>query len=185
MKQIFDTKQGRYVISKTGKVFINVNEREVQSEELDFEKNAKTVTKYEYDTDFVTVSNPTEENILSAFKEKKKNEARAYYNSDEVNLVNVNGVYVYLDPNLRFKIKERINAEKDSGNTTTNLNFGTIHIKGINIDTASSMLNAIILKYADAYDTEHTHESSIDALQTLEDVISYDVRSGYNGTLKL
>ena len=75
MKQTFDTIQERFIISQTGRVFINVNETEVQVDETDFEGNIKKVKKYEYDTDSVMVNNVTESNILAALKSKKKKES--------------------------------------------------------------------------------------------------------------
>ena len=185
MKQTFDTIQERLIISQTGKVFINVNETEVQVDETDFEGNIKKVKKYEYDTDSVMVNNVTESNILAALKSKKKKESLDYYNSDDINLVEVQGVYVYLNPDLRFKIKERLVATKEKGIETTNLNFRSIRLDNISVDAASEMLDEIVFQYAKAYDVEQQHEINIDSFSTIEDVISYDYKSGYPEKLSL
>ena len=185
MKQTFDTIQERLIISQTGKVFINVNETEVQVDETDFEGNIKKVKKYEYDTDSVMVNNVTESNILAALKSKKKKESLDYYNSDDINLVEVQGVYVYLNPDLRFKIKERLVATKEKGIETTNLNFKSIRLDNISVDAASEMLDEIVFQYAKAYDVEQQHEINIDSFSTIEDVISYDYKSGYPEKLSL
>ena len=185
MKQTFDTIQERFIISQTGKVFINVNETEVQVDETDFEGNIKKVKKYEYDTDSVIVNNITESNILAALKSKKKKESLDYYNSDDINLVEVQGVYVYLNSDLRFKIKERLVATKEKGIETTNLNFRSIRLDNISVDIASEMLDEIVFQYAKAYDVEQQHEINIDSFSTIEDVISYDYKSGYPEKLSL
>ena len=185
MKQTFDTIQERLIISQTGKVFINVKETEVQVDETDFEGNIKKVKKYEYDTDSVIVNNITESNILAALKSKKKKESLDYYNSDDINLVEVQGVYVYLNSDLRFKIKERLVATKEKGIETTNLNFRSIRLDNISVDIASEMLDEIVFQYAKAYDVEQQHEINIDSFSTIEDVISYDYKSGYPEKLSL
>lgn len=185
MKQTFDTIQPRFIISQTGKVFINVNETEVQVDETDFEGNIKKVKKYEYDTDSVMVNNVTESSIFAALKSKKKKEALDYYNSDDINLVEVQGVYVYLNPDLRFKIKERLIATKEKGIGTTNINFKSIRLDNISVDAASEMLDEIVFQYAKAYDVEQQHEINIDSFSTIEDVINYDYKSGYPEKLSL
>lgn len=185
MKQLFDTKQERLIISQTGKVFINVNEIEIQTEEIDFEGNTKNIKKYEYDTESVIINNIIESNILAAIKQKKKKEALNYYNSDDINLIEVQGVYVYLDPDLRFKIKERLIATKEKGIENTNLNLKSIRFENINVDTVSKMLDEIVLQYAKAYDVEQQHEINIDSFSTIENVISYDYKSGYPAKLNL
>ena len=185
MKQTFDTIQPRFIISQTGKVFINANETEIQVDETDFEGNIKKVKKYEYDTDSVMVNNVTESNILASLKSKKKKESLDYYNSDDINLIEVQGVYVYLDPDLRFKIKERLIATKEKGIENTNLNFKSIRLENINVDTALKMLDEIVLQYAKAYDVEQQHEINIDSFSTIENVISYDYKSCYPSKLNL
>ena len=121
----------------------------------------------------------------AVLKSKKKKESLDYYNSDDINLVEVQGVYVYLNSDLRFKIKERLVATKEKGIETTNLNFKSIRLDNISVDAASEMLDEIVFQYAKAYDVEQQHEINIDSFSTIEDVISYDYKSGYPEKLSL
>lgn len=163
-------------------------------------KNGKIATNT-IELNGFTIVNPTHEQYLEAgyevyvppvvertiddYKRDKIKQAETYYNSDEVNLVSINGVYIYLEPTLRFKIKERIDSAKNKGLTTINLILGEIELKAIDTVKAEQMYDSIVIQYGEAYDVKDMHIKTIELLETIEEVEAYDVTLEYPKTLVL
>lgn len=122
-------------------------------------------------------------------RQAKKEEVENYYNSDDINLIEMTvgtDVYsFYLNPDLRFKIRERLDAAKALGITTTNLTLSGIQLTGIEVSKAEAMYNAIVLQYANAYDVKEGKLKEVDALATIEEIEAYDVTTGYPEKLKI
>lgn len=138
-----------------------------------------------YNMAMTVIPEPTESELLQIAKDLKIAEANAYYNSDEINLISISGYNVYLDPDTRNKIKERIDECKFNGSTTDNFNFGDIKLENIEIALAEQMYFAVIKQYKLAYDALHDHIETINGLTTKADVGNYDIKLNYPNKLVL
>ena len=121
---------------------------------------------------------------LDQGKIEKNQKAENYYNSDEINLVSIQSYDLYLDPELRFKNKERLDAAKTMGLESTVLNFGEVSLP-ISITDGIKAYSAIVIQYATAYDVLQNHISIVNNFTTIEEVGAYNVTINYPNKLAL
>ena len=121
---------------------------------------------------------------LDQVKYEKIQEVEKYYNSDDINLISIQGHDIYLDPDLRFKIKERLDAAKTMGIESTVLNFGEISMH-VSITDGVLIYSSIVMQYAQAYDVYQNRNSNINTLTTIKEVDEYDITINYPDKLLL
>lgn len=78
----------------------------------------------------------------------------------------------------------RFNAEKSSGKIETTLWLGTQSIT-LGIDKAIQMLYAIEVYASACFDNTAKHKANVMALDSIEEVMSYDYTTGYPEKLNL
>lgn len=185
-QEIYDSKKPRIEDCKTGRVYVRINETEINVTE-----NVQTgvdtfepheVTKYRYDKEIVEVRSFSEDNVLSALKEKKIAEIRSYDSSSNVNQFAYSGMTLWLDKETRGGLLVRFNAEKSAGKTETTLWAGDVALS-LNIDTAIQILYAIEVYASACYDNTASHIATVNAMQDIESVMGYDFKSGYPNKL--
>lgn len=121
---------------------------------------------------------PVVEPSLEEYRKTKKDEIIRFDSSSEVNEFRINGISVWLDKATRAGLMLRFQAEKAIGKEDTTLWYEG-HQFELTIDAAMQMLY-VIENYASAcYDNTQRHLSVIENLNTTEEVIAYDYRSGY------
>ena len=182
VKEIYSNKQLPIENCGTGRVYIRCNETEISSTEMirksEDEFVRVPVTMYQYDEEIVEVKSFSESNVLSALKDKVIGYITKYDNGDNVNAFFVSGQKVWLDKDTRAGLMLRFNAEKSSGKIETTLWLGTQSIT-LGIDKAIQMLYAIEVYASACFDNTAKHKANVMALDSIEEVMSYDYTTGY------
>lgn len=124
--------------------------------------------------------NPTLEELI----EKKIQEITIYDTSVNVNSFKLNGMDVWLDKDTRVGLMNSTQIEKAAGHETTTLWLGTINLT-INCDLAIGLLSQLELYALACYNKTAEHKANVLALETKEEVESYDYTTGYPEKLNL
>ena len=107
-----------------------------------------------------------------------------YDSSDEVNIFTLNGDKVWLDKNTRVGLFNLLNLEKLSNKETTTLWFNDKSIT-VNINKAIELLTAVEKYAKQCYDNTQKHYAEINALDTIENALAYDITAGYPEILNI
>ncbi len=144
------------------------------------------------------VYNPTDEMLLHAgyvcvedveeelqrAKEVKIAEIAAYSDSDAVNSLTFNGMKTWLRPNVRANYLVSLDAAELLGETDI-----TFVVEGVQASLPIKQVRLLLAKiqrYADAcFLVTERHKIAVRALQTVEEVESYDYTKGYPEKLAL
>lgn len=106
-----------------------------------------------------------------------------YDSSSEVNGFTLNGTTMWLDKQTRTSLMQTVSAGEEDGETT--LWSGTI--PPVSFSMKNSVLKQILTEletYAKAtYDVTQTHKATVCALNTAEEVLSFDIRADYPNLL--
>lgn len=121
---------------------------------------------------------PTEQEILNRTKKEKINEINHYDSSDEVNIFYIQGLPVWLDKATRAGLKLRFEAELAMKEENTTLWYGNQSFT-LQLNMAIQMLYAIEVYASKCYDNTQKHLANVDKLETLEEIMEYDYRTGY------
>lgn len=120
---------------------------------------------------------------LDDYKAEKLAKLADFDKSEAVNSFTIQGLPMWLDNDTRRKLKFRMEAEKAIGKTETTLWFNGIPFT-FPIDTGLGMVNNLEVYASECYDRTQEHERNIKALESKEDVLSYEF-SGYPNKLEL
>lgn len=107
----------------------------------------------------------------------------AYDSSDAVNGFYVDGQFMWLDKVTRVGLMLRINMELENGLTETTLWFNGVPFH-LELDRARKMLGQIELYASKCYDNTQRHIANVSALESKEEIESYNYRTGYPDKLK-
>lgn len=121
---------------------------------------------------------PTEEEILNREKEFKIEEIIRHDSSPEVNCFYIEDQELWLDKVTTVGLKLRFDAEIASGQTNTTLWYEGIPFN-LELANAVQMLNAIELYASACYDNTQMHIATVKSMEMIDDVKSYDYRTGY------
>lgn len=98
--------------------------------------------------------------------------------SNEVNGFRLNGMVVWLDKSTRVGLVNSLTIQKENGDTES-----TLWLEGnpftVNIEVMLQALKAIELYASQCYNNTQKHIAEIRALNTQEELLSYDVSVGY------
>lgn len=121
---------------------------------------------------------------LDMAKERKIAEIAAYSDSDAVNSLTFNGIKTWLKPNVRANYLVSLDAAELLGETDI-----TFVVEGVQASLPIKQVRLLLAKiqrYADAcYIVTEGHKRAVRALQTVEEVESYDYTRGYPEKLSL
>jgi hypothetical protein len=136
--------------------------------------------RYE-DTGYVTF---TEANVKGGVTVDKLiplrlEELAAYDASEEVNIFYVNGKKMWFDKVTRTCIVYSMQTEKASGATETTLYDNDNVPYVLPIDAAIQMFGALELYAKACYNKTAEHAAEIKALESVQDVLDYDITVGY------
>lgn len=144
------------------------------------------------------VYNPTDEQLIKAgyvqaeepvmtveeAKAAKIAQIAAYSDSDAVNSLSFNGLKTWLTPDVRANYLVSLDAAELLGETDI-----TFVVEGVQASLPIKQVRLLLAKiqrYADAcYIVTEGHKRAVRALQTVEDVESYDYTKGYPEKLAL
>lgn len=148
--------------------------------------------------DGCVVSNPTEEQLIKAgyvqadepvmtvedAKAAKIAEIAAYSDSDAVNSLTFNGMKTWLTRTVRDGYDTSITAAKNLGEANVTFMVGDKEMQ-LPVEQARRVLD-LVQRYADAcFIVTERHKIAVRALQTVEEVESYDYTRGYPEKLSL
>lgn len=125
-----------------------------------------------------------EDDMLAFCKENVIKAITAYDSSSEVNEFSYMGFPLWLDKETRAGLVVRFNAEEAMGKTDTKLWAGTAGFS-LSIADGRNMLNAIEYYASQCFDCTAAHKAAVEKLETIEDVVAYDYKSGYPEKLSL
>ena len=122
------------------------------------------LVEYEYDIEEV--------------RKMKISEIQIFDKSTDVNSFKIEGESVWLDKSTRVGLFNSISIEKNVGKTHTTLWYDAVKYV-IPIPDALSMLNEIEMYALNCYNVTQSHIAAVNALNTIDDVKSYDYTVGY------
>lgn len=121
---------------------------------------------------------PTEEELLDKARENKLREIKRYDSSPAVNEFTIAEMPVWLDKSTRVGLKLRFESELEEGLTETTLWYNNVQFP-LDLDMAIRMLHMIEIYASKCYDMTQQHLANVSNLETIEEVQSYDYRTGY------
>lgn len=185
-KQIFDERQPRIGISKSGRAMVALNEQVVTTREavpvgidddgvMRQEEHEKT--QYAYDVYWLNdVQHEVE--ALGAAKTAVLSDIAAYDASPSVNSFVLDGQRVWLDFELRDRVYQGNERLKNVGREETTLWLGD-KCYNMSIEQAQSIISHIEAYAKDCYNVTAQHKANVSAMETVEDVLGYDYTKGY------
>ena len=155
--------------------------KEVSIEEADALEKAQRETEGEKPDDEPPVEIPTD---IDMAKAAKIAEIAAYSDSDAVNSLTFHGIKTWLTRTVRDGYDTSITAAKNLGEPTVTFMVGDKEMQ-LPVEQARRVLD-LVQRYADAcYLVTERHKIAVRALQTVEEVESYDYTVGYPEKLAL
>lgn len=116
-------------------------------------------------------------------RHRLRNDIIAYDSSSEVNCFYMGGIPMWLDKATRVGLMLRFQAEQSMGMTETTLWYGSV-MYTLPLESAFGMLMALEVYASQCYDNTQRHLAAVNALQTIEELESYDYRVGYPNKLE-
>ena len=144
-----------------------------------FTPNNKNINAYMEDCNYRYVSvriehNPSLLELKSILIELQKE----YDNSDEVNRFNIGNEYTWIPKADRVGLVNSINVAKRNEDDTIELWFDNKPLV-VDIDYAGIFLDALELYAMECYKINAKHIAEINALTTIQEVLSYDITKDY------
>ena len=171
-----------------GNTYVYANEQEVEEEYTDMnpdgndEKKIRTV--YKYDVVDIDKRFKTEDEVIAELKKLKNDEITKYDTSSNVNVYSLNGVDVWLDRDTRVGLMNSTTIAKNMGQENTILWLGTVKIT-VKCDQAIQLLSALEMYALSCFNKTAEHKKNVEALSTINEIVSYDYTVGYPEKLNL
>lgn len=185
-KQVFDERQPRISISKSGRAMVALNEQVVTTREtvpvgMDddgvMRREEHEKTQYAYDVCWLNdVQHEVE--ALGAAKTAVLSAIAAYDASDSVNAFMLNGQKVWLDKATRVGLMNSTTIAKAMGQATTTLWLGEAKLV-VDCDKARQLLSSLEMYALECFNVTAAHKKAVNEMTTLEDVLGYDYTCGY------
>ena len=190
-KNVFMTKQPQIVFSGDNKVLVLLNEQQI-AEQLGGsveagDSHAVERTAYQYDCYWLTLPTTAPHDaaaVLSAAKTSMLAEITAYDASSSVNSFLLNGMEVWLDKATRVGLMNSTTIAKSMGQQKTNLWLGSYQLE-VDCDKAIQLLSALEMYALECFNVTAAHKKSVSELDNIEEVLTYDYKSGYPEKLKM
>ena len=171
-----------------GNTYVYANEQEVEEEYTDRNPDGndekKTRTVYKYDVVDIDKRFKTEDEVIAELKKLKNDEITKYDTSSNVNVFSLNGVDVWLDRDTRVSLMNSTTIAKNMGQENTILWLGTVKIV-VKCDQAIQLLSALEMYALSCFNKTAEHRNNVEALSTINEIVSYDYTVGYPEKLNL
>ena len=171
-----------------GNTYVYANEQEVEEEYTvmnpDGKYEKKTRTVYKYDVVDIDKRFKTEDEVIAELKKLKNDEITKYDTSSNVNVFSLNGVDVWLDRDTRVGLMNSTTIAKNMGQENTILWLGTVKIT-VKCDQAIQLLSALEMYALSCFNKTAEHKKNVEALSTINEIVSYDYTVGYPEKLNL
>ena len=107
-----------------------------------------------------------------------------YDSSTAVNSFLLNGMEVWLDKATRVGLMNSTTIAKSMGQKTTTLWLGSYQLE-VDCDKAIQLLSALEMYALECFNVTAAHKKAVSELDNIEDVLTYDYKSGYPEKLKM
>lgn len=121
---------------------------------------------------------PVYERTIDDYKQDKIIEINHYDSSPEVNEFFLGEASIWLDKATRAGLKLRFEAETSLGKDTTSLWYNNTQYS-LKLNDAIQMLLDIELYASACYDNTQMHIANVKSMEMIDDIKSYDYRTGY------
>lgn len=121
---------------------------------------------------------PVYERTIDDYKQDKIIEINHYDSSPEVNEFFLGEASIWLDKATRAGLKLRFEAETSLGKDTTSLWYNNTQYS-LELNDAIQMLLDIELYASACYDNTQMHIANVKSMEIIDDIKSYDYRTGY------
>ena len=190
-KNVFMTQQPQIVFSGDNKVLVLLNEQQI-AEQLGGgveagDPHAVERTAYQYDCYWLTLPTTAPHDaaaVLSAAKTSMLAEITAYDASSSVNSFLLNGMEVWLDKATRVGLMNSTSIAKNMGQEKTNLWLGSYQLE-VDCDKAIQLLSALEMYALECFNVTAAHKKAVSELDNIEEVLTYDYKSGYPEKLNM
>ncbi len=191
-RMIFEQKQPKVVVCKSGRAMIALNEQVVQSVEsvpmgmtdegeMRYEEREKE--QYAYDVCWLEKVG-TEADVLNSAKASVLAAIEAYDTSSAVNGFVLNGQRVWLDKATRVGLMNSTTIAKAMGQPTTTLWLGDVKLV-VECDKAIQLLSALEMYALECFNVTAAHKKAVAEMSTVEEVLGYDYTAGYPKMLEM
>ena len=191
-KMIFEQKQPKMVVCKSGRAMIALNEQVVKSVESvpvgmtdEGEMRYEEREKEQYAYDVCWLENVgTEADVLNSAKASVLADIEAYDTSTAVNGFMLNGQRVWLDKATRVGLMNSTSIAKAMGQPTTTLWLGDVKLV-VECDKAIQLLSALEMYALECFNVTAAHKKAVAEMSTVEEVLAYDYTAGYPEVLEM
>lgn len=191
-KMIFEQKQPKMVVCKSGRAMIALNEQVVKSVESvpvgmtdEGEMRYEEREKEQYAYDVCWLENVgTEADVLNSAKASVLADIEAYDTSTAVNGFMLNGQRVWLDKATRVGLMNSTTIAKAMGQPTTTLWLGDAKLV-VECDKAIQLLSALEMYALECFNVTAAHKKAVTEMGTVESVLGYDYKAGYPKVLEM
>lgn len=183
-KAEYAEKQPQVTICKGGAealVLLNETKKKVTLAAISDDEKSTTTTAYEYDAYWVEL---TGKDVLTAAKEAVLAKITEYDLSEAVNHFTLNGKKGWLDKATRVGLFNSVNVAKSLNTEKVQIWVGDDDYT-MECATAISLLSQIEMYAQDVYNVTATHKKTLESLDNVADVLSYDYTTLYPSPLSL
>lgn len=121
---------------------------------------------------------------LTLAKTAVLNEVEEYDTSTAVNAFILNGTEVWLDKATRVGLMNSTTIAKAAGQETTTLWLGETQLT-VGCDKAIQLLSALEMYALECFNTTAAHKKAVNALESVDEVVAYDITAGYPSKLEM
>lgn len=191
-KMIFEQKQPKMVVCKSGRAMIALNEQVVKSvesvpvgmtDEGEMRYEERENEQYAYDVCWLE-NVGTEADVLNSAKASVLADIEAYDTSSAVNGFILNGQRVWLDKATRVGLMNSTTIAKGMGQPTTTLWLGDVKLV-VECDKAIQLLSALEMYALECFNVTAAHKKAVAEMSTVESVLGYDYTKGYPEVLEM
>lgn len=195
-RQFFENKQAQVLVCGSGRVMVVLNEEKLNvTEQVPVAMNKNDVMKYEtrsktqyaYDVYWITLPSSSAHDataVLEAAKTEVETAITAYDSSSSVNAFMLNGIQVWLDKATRVGLMNSTSIAKNMGQEKTSLWLGSYQLE-VDCDKAIQLLSALEMYALECFNVTAAHKKAVSEMDNIEEVLTYDYKSGYPEKLKM
>lgn len=121
---------------------------------------------------------PTPEQLLAMAKSKKQGEITEYDNSANVNSFIIGGLPMWLNFEMRSRLRASLQATESIGGTSMTKSFGGVDYT-FTVEQWNAMLNALENYAGNCQEVTAGHRRAVESLTTIKKVEAYDNTKGY------
>ncbi len=190
-RQVFDAPQKQISVCASGRIMVCLGEEKgTKVEQVPISMNEDGTMEYEeqekvqYAYDVYWLDGYVSDNPLETAKSSLLTEITSYDSSSAVNAFILNGASVWLDKATRVGLMNSTTIAKAMGSETTTLWLGDIKLE-VDCDNAIQLLSALEMYALECFNVTAAHKKAVSELESIEDVLTYDFKTGYPDKLKM